>query len=181
MINRQKNTYIIISVVFFIFAIVFAVQAYFETTKYQNMDLQVLDKKAELSRVTERSKYLKIISVNSEQITRNLFLLGNRIGKSLDFQVVVNDLRVMANSLGKITKLQPGALVEKGDYQEMSVEMTIETDFDSLRRLVYTIKYPENENSRCFRLDGFNYTMDTAGKVTATLELVAFTFSKSPN
>ena len=177
MINRQKNTYIVLSIIFLVFSIVFSVNAYIEYTKYQDMDLKVNVKKSELAAIVESANYLKAISVNSEKITNNLSLLANRIGKSIDFAVLVNDIRTIANSLGQIQSLEPSEVIDKGDYKEMKVTLSITTDFDSLRRLVYTVKYPDNKYSRCFRLDSFKYTMNASGHVVATLDLVAFTVS----
>jgi len=177
MIKRQKNTYIILSIIFVVFALVFAFSAFSETTKYQDMDAKVKTKQAELGAINDRANYLKIISVNSEKMAQNLAMLSNCIGKSIAFGVVANDIKKTINGLCKVKSIVPQPMLDKGIYKELTVEVEVETDFDSLRRLVYTIKYPAGTANRCFRLDSLKYTMDSAGKVTASLIMAAFTYN----
>jgi len=176
MIKRQKNSYIILSIIFVVFALVFALSAFSETTKYQDMDAKVKVKQAELAAINERADYLKIISVNSEKMAQNLAMLSSRIGNSIAFGVVANDIKRTINGLCKVKSIVPQPMLDKGSYKELTVEIQVETNFDSLRRLVYTIKYPASDANRCFRLDSLTYTMDTAGKITASLIMTAFSF-----
>ncbi|MEI6132336.1 MAG: hypothetical protein WCQ41_05890 [Bacillota bacterium] len=176
MIKRQKNTYILLSIVFIIFAAVFSVTAYLETTKFQDMQKQVLAKNEEFNVIKKRSEYLKIISKNSTEMVENNKLLANRIGLNLEnFQGDIS----FAFGYSIPTKIEP--IVDNGNYKERKFTIELKnSSFDSLRTLVYTLKYPADTSTRCFRLDGIKYSVNK-GVVNATLELAAFSFISTPS
>jgi len=176
MIKSQKNSYIVILIIFLVIAGFFAVNAYFETNKFQDIDAKINAKNIELNAITARANYLKNISDHSDEIKKSMTLLENKIGKSVAFNTVVADFRDIVNSYGSTTNFEPGLIVDKGDYKELSMKLDIKTTFGSLLNLMYTINNPQNPDSRSFRVDTFSFKMDSGGVVTATISVVAFMY-----